>query len=313
MNENQASPDVKSGFAGVFPANPTPLTEHGEIHETGLRAMLEDNMSHGVHGFWIAGTAGEGPLLSEQQRDTVARIVGETTKGRVLSIMNVGAITTDSAQKGAQSAARSGCAAIACLPPFFPIFRSEASLIDHYKAVADGAEGLPLFAYNIPVLTQIEFDRGLMEKLRNEVPSLIGLKHSVFDLSMIQSWVDMELACFSGFGRLPLPALTMGAVGTVDSPLSIAPWLYVALYNAWKAGALNKAKAKQQAVQQVNDLIWRYNAVPDACKAILGQRLGIDCGQAIRPNNRLTRPQRDEILEAAKEIGLVTPVASSSS
>ena len=49
MNENRVPPDVKSGFAGVFAANPTPLTEHGEIHEPGLRAILEDNMSHGVH------------------------------------------------------------------------------------------------------------------------------------------------------------------------------------------------------------------------------------------------------------------------
>jgi N-acetylneuraminate lyase len=263
MSEHQTKPDLKSGFAGVFPANPTPLTEHGEIHEAALRAILEDNMSYGVHGFWIAGTSGEGPLLSEQQRDTVARIAGETTKGRALSIMNVGAITTDSAQKGAQSAVRGGCAAVACLPPFFPIFRSEASLIDHYQAVADSAEGLPVFAYNIPALTQVEFDRDLMENLQKKVPSLIGLKHSAYDLSMIQHWVDMGLACFSGFGRLPLPALDMGAVGTVDSPLSISPWLYVELYNAWKAGNLNKAKANQQAVQPVNKLVWRHDAVPD--------------------------------------------------
>ena len=48
-------------------------------------------------------------------------------------------------------------------------------------------------------------------------------------------------------------------------------------------------------------------------RAILGRRLGIDCGQAIRPNNRLTRQQRDEILEAAEEMGLVTHGPSSSS
>jgi N-acetylneuraminate lyase len=58
-----------------------------------LRAVLEDNMAYGVHGFWVAGTSGEGPLLSDAQRDTVARIAGETTQGRALSIMHVGAIT----------------------------------------------------------------------------------------------------------------------------------------------------------------------------------------------------------------------------
>jgi len=303
MNAPQAQSDPRNGFAGVFPANPTPVTEKGDIHEMGLRAVLEDNMAYGVHGFWVAGTSGEGPLLSDEQRDTVARIAGETTQGRALTIMHVGAITTHSAKKGAQSAARGGCAAIACLPPFL-IRASKSAIIDHYKAVADSAEGLPLFAYNLPQLTQVEFDRDLMESLRSEVPSLIGLKHSAHDLSMIRHWLDMGLACFSGFGHLPLPALAMGAVGTVDAPLSVSPWLYVELYDAWKAGDLDTARAKQQAIQAVANLTTRYDAVSDVGKTILGQRLGMDCGRAIRPNNRLTSDQRRDVLDSAKSMAL---------
>ena len=304
MNSIQAETRSTTRFAGVFPANPTPVTDDGEIHEEGLRAVLEDNMAYGVHGFWVAGTSGEGPLLSDEQRDTVARITGETTKDRALAIMHVGAITTHSAKKGAQSAARGGCAAIACLPPFL-IRASNASIIDHYKAVADSADGLPLFAYNLPQLTQVEFDRNLMESLHNEVPSLIGLKHSAHDLSMIRHWNDMGLACFSGFGHLPLPALTMGAVGTVDAPLSISPWLYVELYDAWKAGDLDMAKTKQREIQAVANLTWRYDAVSDVGKAILGQRLGIDCGRAIPPNNCLTADQRRDVIDTAESMGLI--------
>ena len=142
MNSIQAETRSTTRFAGVFPANPTPVTDDGEIHEEGLRAVLEDNMAYGVHGFWVAGTSGEGPLLSDEQRATVARIAGETTKDRALAIMHVGAITTHSAKKGAQSAVRGGCAAIACLPPFL-IRTSNESIIDHYKAVADSAECCP--------------------------------------------------------------------------------------------------------------------------------------------------------------------------
>ena len=61
-------------FKGMFPAPPTPLTKDGRIHEQALRALLEDNISHGARGFWIAGTTGEGPILTDEQRDTVARI-----------------------------------------------------------------------------------------------------------------------------------------------------------------------------------------------------------------------------------------------
>ena len=173
------------------------------------------------------------------------------------------------------------------------------------KAVADSAEGLPLFAYNLPQLTQVEFDRNLMESLHNEVPSLIGLKHSAHDLSMIRHWNDMGLACFSGFGHLPLPALTMGAVGTIDAPLSISPWLYVELYDAWNAGDLDMAKTKQNEIQVVANLTTRYDAASDVGKTILGQRLGIDCGRAILPNNRLTANQRSDVVDTAKSMGLI--------
>ena len=61
MNSIQAESNPRNRFAGVFPANPTPVTDNGDIHEKGLRAVLEDNMAYGVHGFWVAGTSGEGP------------------------------------------------------------------------------------------------------------------------------------------------------------------------------------------------------------------------------------------------------------
>ena len=103
----------------------------------------------------------------------------------------------------------------------------------------------------------------------------------------------------------------MGAVGTVDAPLSISPWLYVELYDAWKAGDLDTARAKQQEIQAIANLTSRYDAVSDVGKTILGQRLGIDCGRAILPNNRLTSDQCRDVLETAKSMGILrTDVAA---
>ena len=76
-------------WKGVFPANPTPVHDDGRINEESLRAIFEDNLSHGVDGFWVAGSTGEGPVMSDQQRETTARIAGETISGRGLSIMHV--------------------------------------------------------------------------------------------------------------------------------------------------------------------------------------------------------------------------------
>ena len=291
-------------FKGVFPANPTPVHADGRVNEEALRAIFEDNLSHGVGGFWVAGSTGEGPIMSEQQRETTARVAGETISGKGLSIMHVGAISTESAAKGAKAAKDSGCDAICCVPPFF--FKGNDQMtIDHYKRVADAADGLPFFVYNLPQLTQVEFTPELMEKVVEAVPSVVGLKHSAFTFMNIRAFADMGLKCFSGNGAIPLPALTMGAVGTVDAPLSVAPWHYAEMYDAWESGDMETAQRLQDATKQIVDVVRMFGAPAGVTKMILSERLGIDCGRPIPPVMNLTDEQRPIVMAAAKEVGLL--------
>ena len=298
-------------YKGVFPAPPTPVTEDGRIHEKALRALLEDNIAYGAGGFWMAGTTGEGPILTDEQRDAVARISGETCKGRALVVMHVGAISTASAVKAARTARSAGCDAVCCLPPFF-FPSSERSRIEHYKAVADAAGDLPFFVYNLPQLTQVETGPALMEKFMREIPTLKGLKHSAPNFADIRIFADMGLTCFSGNGAFPLPALTMGAVGTIDAPLSLVPWHYAELYNAWKAGDLTRAQELQKGVRKYVDLVWMFYAMADVCKVILSERLGIDCGRSIPPVNRLSDDERREVLRVAESLGVTRQRGSAS-
>ena len=294
---------MKLEFKGVFPAPPTPVTEDGRINEKALRVLLDDNIAHGCGGFWLAGSTGEGPILSDEQRDAAAKISAEVCKGRALVIMQVGSMSTASAVKAARTSRTAGCAAVCCLPPLF--FRtSERSIIDYYKAVADAAGDLPFFVYNLPQLTQIEFFAPMMEKLKREIPTLKGLKHSAPDFTQIRVFADMGLTCFSGNGALPLPALTMGAVGTIDAPLTLAPWHYSELYAAWEAGNLKLAESLQAQVRKYVDLVWMFGAPADVCKVVLSARLGVDCGRSIPPVNRLTDDQCKEVLRAAEKLGV---------
>ena len=292
---------MKLEFKGVFPAPPTPVSDDGRVNEKALLALLDDNIAHGCGGFWMAGSTGEGPVLTDEQRDAVARISADACKGRALVIMQVGGMSTASAVKAAKASREAGCAAVCCLPPLF--FRaSERAIVEYYRAVADVAGDLPFFVYNLPQLTQVEFFPPMMEKLAREIPTLKGLKHSAPDFSQIRVFADMGLTVFSGNGAFPLPALTMGAVGTIDAPLTLAPWHYAELFDAWEAGDLNRAKELQDGVRRFVDLVWLFNAPADVCKAVLSARLGIDCGRSIPPVNRLTDDERREVLQVAKAL-----------
>jgi dihydrodipicolinate synthase/N-acetylneuraminate lyase len=96
----------------------------------------------------------------------------------------------------------------------------------------------------------------------------------------------------------------MGAVGTIDAPLSLAPWHYAELYRAWEAGDLGRAQALQDGVRKYVDLVWMFYAMPDVCKVVLSARLGIDCGRSIPPVNRLSEDEQREVLRVAEGLGV---------
>lgn len=292
-----------SAWQGVFPAVPTPFDASGAVNEAAFRAVLEDNIRHGVHGFWIAGGTGEGAILNDQQRVTVARVAGEACQGRVLAIMHVGAPTTASAVAAAKAARESGCAAICCVPPFF--YRpTDRSVVEHYQRVADAAD-LPFFAYNLPQLTNVEITPALMEKLVEGVPQLVGLKHSAVNFANLQTFAGMGLRAFTGSGQLLLPALASGGIGVVDAPPGVAPWLYVDLFDAWRRGDIETARDLQRRTLPVVDVVRMFGAAQHVSKAIFSERTGVDCGEPLPPVNRLSPEERTQALARAAELDLL--------
>ena len=99
--------------------------------------------------------------------------------------------------------------------------------------------------------------------------------------------------------------LTMGAVGTVDAPLSVAPWHYSELYDAWERGDIETAQRLQDGVVEIVNVVRMFGAPAAVTKLILSERLGIDCGRPIPPVQDLTDEQRPVVLAAARKAGLL--------
>ena len=267
-------------FEGVYPALITPMDSNGELNEKAFRQLIEFNIQAGVHGFWVAGGTGESIFLTDEENMRIAEIAADQNSGRVKNIMHVGAPTTDRAVKLAKHAASVGVEAVCCVPPYF-YAQPDQSIVDHYKAVGEAAD-LPLFAYNLPQATQVEITPELMSKIKNEVPELKGLKHSSFIFQNVRNFLDMGLDCFTGSQALMLAALSIGAVGMIDGPPCALPELYVEIWNSFKNGDIKRAEiAQQKALTHANKLL-EYEYFPSV-KALVSERLGIDCGNPRKP------------------------------
>ena len=290
-----------AGFRGVYPALITPMTAGGELNEAALREVIEFNIQAGVHGFWVAGGTGESVLLEDEENMRIAEIASDQSRGRIENIMHVGAATTARAVKLAEHAAKSGVEAICCVPPFF-YRQSDEAIVEHYKAVG-AAANLPLFVYNLPQATGVEITPDMMQKIQDGVPQLKGLKHSAVTFANVRAFSNMGLQCLVGNAMLMLPALTIGAAGCVDGPPNVAPELWVEIWNAYNDGDIHRAEAAQEKASQVTDLV-RSIGLHAGTKAILSERLGIDCGAPRPPGQPITPEQRAMMQKRLNELGI---------
>ena len=298
-----------AGFRGVYPALITPMTAGGELNEAALREVIEFNIQAGVHGFWVAGGTGESVLLEDEENMRIAEIASDQSRGRIENIMHVGAATTARAVKLAEHAAKSGVEAICCVPPFF-YRQSDEAIVEHYKAVGAAAD-LPLFVYNLPQATGVEITPEMMQKIQDGVPQLKGLKHSAVTFANVRAFSNMGLQCLVGNAMLMLPALTIGASGCVDGPPNVAPELWVEIWNAYNDGDIHRAEAAQEKASQVTDLV-RSIGLHAGTKAILSERLGIDCGAPRPPGQPITPEQRTMMQKRLNELGIVRAAVAQS-
>ena len=81
-------------FDGIIPALVTPLDQHGELLEDGLRQVLDFTIDRGVHGVFVLGSSGEIYGLDAAQKRRVIEIAVEHVAGRVPVLAGAGEIST---------------------------------------------------------------------------------------------------------------------------------------------------------------------------------------------------------------------------
>jgi dihydrodipicolinate synthase/N-acetylneuraminate lyase len=302
LKARQKEKGMTNEFKGVFPPVITPLTTDGKVNEAAYRTVLDFQIGEGAHGFWVCGAAGEGFVLRDEERIRIAEVSADQVRGRAKTIMHVGATTTESAVRIAKGSEAAGVDAIASVPPLL-YKTSDDGIVAYYRALAEAVD-LPLFVYNLPGITGVEVTPPLMKRLVEEVPQIAGIKHSALNFFNTYGFNQLGIAVFIGNSGLFLPALTIGAIGTIGSPLNVAPRIYADVYDAYLKGDLAKAEKLQQKGAAINSFCFQFPHIA-LYKTILSERLGIDCGKPRPTVPHLTEEQSHEALGRAKELGLL--------
>ena len=168
--------DIKSIPGGVWSATPTPLTEEGSVDVASVDRLVEHHVRMNVSGLMVAGTCGEGPWLTELDRETMVRRVARTAKGRLRIAVQV---TDNSAVRtldNIEQAESWGAEIAVVAQPYFLLNATADRQLTYYRDIARGSS-LPVGFYDRGKASPYMMPDSHLEELLRE-PNIVMVKDS---------------------------------------------------------------------------------------------------------------------------------------
>jgi dihydrodipicolinate synthase/N-acetylneuraminate lyase len=272
---------------GALAAAATPLRDGGSaLDEEAFAPLAEFLAAGGLDGVLAMGTTGEGILLRPDERKRACELFVETCRGRLAVAVHCGAQTTADTVALATHAAAAGADAVAVIaPPYFLL--DEAALLAHFETAADAAAPTPFYLYEFAKASGYAVPLSVIERLRERVPNLVGMKVSDSPWERLEPYLVEGLDVFVGAEALIHRGLEHGARGAVSALATAFPELVSEAVH----------KPSREASERLGALRDALEAFPRhaALKRVLARR-GVPIREDVRaPLRGVTESERDRL------------------
>jgi len=203
-------------FGRVLTAMVTPFHDDGSLDLDGAVALAHWLVDHGSDGLVLAGTTGEAPTLTDDEKVELWTAVRAAVDAPLVA--GTGTSDTRHTCELSARAAATGVDGLLVVTPYYNR-PSQVGIDAHFRAVA-GATDLPVVLYDIPGRTGRKVDTGLLVRLANEVPTIVGIKDAAGnpgETARVIAGAPDDFAVWSGDDAMTLPLLAVGAVGVIGT------------------------------------------------------------------------------------------------
>jgi 4-hydroxy-tetrahydrodipicolinate synthase len=291
-------------FGRVLTAMATPFTATGELDVKATAELASWLVEHGNDGLVVAGTTGESPVLTDEERIELFRIVREAVDVPIVA----GATTNDTAHSVAmvEAAAEVGVDAILAVVPYYNK-PSQAGLAAHFRAVAEASD-LPVMLYDVPGRTGRPLAKETTLTLAREVPTIVALKDAGGDPAATAGLIAEApegFEVYSGDEPLTLAFLAYGAVGVVGVATHWTAAVQSQVFAAFEAGDLATARALNARLLPSYAYMNSDTCVfSQAVKVMMGE-LGVPVGECRLPLGPAPEGTAAAARKVAADLGLL--------
>jgi 4-hydroxy-tetrahydrodipicolinate synthase len=287
----------------VLTAIVTPFQEDGSVDLDRFRELCLHLVGNGSDGLVVAGTTGESPTLSDDERFSLFETAVDAVGGRATVIAGTGTYSTAHSVHLTERAHELGVDGFLVVTPYYNKPPPRGT-VEHFRAIAEVSDK-PIVVYNIPQRVVVNLEPETIVQLA-EIPSVAAVKQATEDRGQARRIVaETSLDLYAGNDDLVHPVLELGGVGGVCVHTHLVGTRVKEMIRRFREGDQHGAKEIDEELKPlVGALAVTTNPIP--VKAALNL-LGHDVGGLRLPLVEATEEEAEVVRGALERAGLLAP------
>jgi 4-hydroxy-tetrahydrodipicolinate synthase len=298
--------DYEAVLGEVLTAVVTPFRRDGAVDFERFRELAQHLVESGSDGLVVAGTTGESPNLTDDERLELFRVAVDTLRGRGTVVAGTGTYSTAHSVHLTREAHELGVDGFLVVTPYYnkPPARG---IVEHFRAVADVSDR-PIIVYNIPARVVINLEPETIVELAG-IPTVRAVKQANDDLAQAGRIVaETDLDLYAGDDNLVFPFLELGGIGGVCVHTHVVGQRVKAMVRAFREGDAETARQIDEDLEPVYELL-KVQTNPIAIKAALNL-LGHDVGGLRLPLVAADDVEVGRVRDCLERLGVLSSAAA---
>jgi 4-hydroxy-tetrahydrodipicolinate synthase len=286
----------------VLTAVVTPFDTSGAVDYDRFRTLAAHLVENGSDGLVVAGTTGESPTLSDDERIELIAAAVDAIGDRATVVAGTGTYSTAHSVHLTERAHEAGAHGFLVVTPYYnkPPPRG---IVEHFKAIA-AASDRPIVVYNIPSRVVINIEPETIAELA-EIPTVQAVKQAHDDLDQARRIVEIGLDLYAGDDPLILPFLELGGLGGVCVHTHVVGPQVRELVTRFGEGDLDGARRLEEETGPALEIL-KVQTNPIAIKAALNL-LGHEVGGVRLPLVEANADEIAQIRDCLERLRLLEP------
>lgn len=263
-------------FGRVLTAMVTPFDSEMQVDYGKARKLARYLVENGSDGIVVAGTTGESPTLTNEERNKLVEAVVNEVGDRAKVIVGTGNNDTFDSMGMTKDAEKTGAHGVMAVVPYYNKPPQEG-LYNHFRMIAESTN-LPVILYNIPGRSAINMNAETIARLA-QIDNIVAIKEaagSMDQVSEIRRSTPADFIIYSGDDSLTLPMLALGAHGIISVVSHVVGNELQQMIGAFLGGDLVKATQIHMDLFPVfKTMFLTSNPIPvKTCLNLMGHEVG---------------------------------------